>query len=214
VKRRRPAQASAARAAHQNVGRLERMRDYLYVWHDLEQHALVASGIEFNDLLPSLSSQGGVLLLEHESETAAHDSASSFSFVNVERLPEFATEDIYSWGNFVWVDYAHRQSLSVSDEEVAELLFFAHKARPLRRISLPSLENKFLAYAHDDGWYLRLYYSDWQNVEALLVRSVPTLGAQHLSELKQGVHGFWIRGGQVKEEEKTDDVDRVLNRWL
>jgi hypothetical protein len=190
------------------------MRDYLYVWHDLEQHAVVASGIEFNDFQPSLSSQGGVLLLKHESEIAAHDSASCLSFVDSESLSGLAMENIYSWGNFVWADYGHQQSLSVSDEDVSELLFFAHKARPLRRIALPTIGNKFLAYAHDDGWYLRLYYSDWQHVEALLVRSLPTLGAQHLFQLKLGVHGFWIRGGQVEQEEKTDDVDRVLNRRL
>lgn len=190
------------------------MRDYLYVWHDLEQHALVASGIEFKDLLPSLPPQSGVLLFEHQSETAVHDSASTFSFVDVASLPALAAENIYAWGNFVWADYAPQEAPCVSDEDVAELLFFARKARPLRNIGLPTLRNKFLAYAHDDGWYLRLYYSDWQALEGLLVRSVPTLSAHHLSQLKQGDHGFWIRDGQVRQEEKTDDVDRVLNRWL
>jgi hypothetical protein len=190
------------------------MRDYLYLWHDFEQHALVASGIEFKDLLPSLSPQSGLLLLEHQSETAVHDSASTFSFVDVAGLPALAAEDIYAWGNFVWADYALQEAPCVSDDDVAELLFFARKARPLRNIALPTLRNKFLAYAHDDGWYLRLYYADWQTLEEFLVRLVPTFSAGHLSQLKHGDHGSWIRNGQVSQEEKTDDVDRVLNRRL
>lgn len=190
------------------------MRDYLYIWHDLEQRALVASGIEFKDILPSLSPQGGVLLLEHESETATLDAGSSFGFVEAAGLSALAAEDIYAWGNFVWADCTAQEAPWLSDDEIAELLFFVHKARPLREIALPKLGNKFLAYAHDDGWYLRLYYSDWNHIEALLGRFVPSLVAQQLSELGSGAHGLWIRNGRVTQEEKTDDIDRVINRQL
>jgi hypothetical protein len=65
-----------------------------------------------------------------------------------------AAENIYSWGNFVWADYAGAKFPSINNEEVAELLFFSHKAKPLHRIALPNLSNRFLSYVHDDGWYL------------------------------------------------------------
>jgi hypothetical protein len=88
------------------LGGAIRMRDYLYVWHDPEQRFLVASGIEFKDFLPCLKSQGGIVLLDHQSETATHDQNTSFDFVQASDLSELAAEDIYSWGNFVWADYA------------------------------------------------------------------------------------------------------------
>lgn len=190
------------------------MRDYLYVWHDPEQQFLVASGIEFKDFLPSLTPQGGVVLIDHQSDAAAYDTNSSFNFVQASNLALLAAEDIYSWGNFVWADYASSELPPIPDDEVSELLFFAHKAKPLHKIALPSLGNNFLSYVHDDGWYLRLYYTNWDHAQRLIAGAASNLGALDVSELKQGTHGFWIRGGKVVTEEKTDDVDRVLNRRL
>jgi len=190
------------------------MRDYLYIWHDPEQQFLVVSGIEFKDFLPSLTSQGGIVLVDHQSETADYDTNSSLNFVPASKLSELATENIYSWGNFVWADYAGAKFPSINNEEVAELLFFAHKAKPLHRIALPNLSNRFLCYAHDDGWYLQLYYTSWDHIDRLIVETIPTLGASSISGLKQGTDGFWLRGGKVHKEEKTHDVDKVLNRRL
>jgi len=191
------------------------MRDYLYIWHDPDQQFLVASGIEFKDFQPSLNQQGGVLLVEHQSETAAFDVASGFSVAASARLLELVNEDIYSWGNFVWADYGTTNFSPITDVEVAELLFFARKARPLHGISLPNLHNDFLGYAHDDGWYLKLYYSSWEKIEQLLSTATPSaIGMLDLAELKQGRHGFWIRGGEMHNEEKTHDIDSVLNKRL
>ena len=114
------------------------MRDYLYIWHKPEQQFVVASGIEFKDFLPLLREHEGVVLIEQKSETAGYDANSSLNFVQASNLSELAAEDIYSWGNFVWADYAGSVFPSISDEEVAELLFFAHKAKPLHRIVIKS----------------------------------------------------------------------------
>jgi hypothetical protein len=191
------------------------MRDYLYVWHDPEQRFLVASGIEFKDFLPCLKSQGGIVLIDHQSEIGAYDPNSSFDFVQASDLSELAAEDIYSWGNFVWADYATPTFPSIGDEEIAELLFLAHKAKPLREVLIPSLGNQFLGYEHDDGWYLQLYYTHWNDVERLLAGVVPAmLGNLDVLELKLGTHGFWLRGGETHLEVKSHDVDSVLNRRL
>jgi hypothetical protein len=191
------------------------MRDYLYVWHDPNRQFLVASGIEFKDFLPHLKSQGGIILLDHQSEIASYDANTAFDFVQASDLSELAAENIYSWGNFVWADYASPTFPSISDTEIAELLFFAQKANPLHEVLIPSLCNQFLGYEHDDGWYLKLYYNRWEYVESLLVRAVPsTLGNLDVLELKQGAHGFWLQEGETQIEEKTHDVDKVLNRRL
>lgn len=191
------------------------MRDYLYVWHDPEQQFLVASGIEFRDFLPCLKSQGGIVLIDHQSEIATYDASTSFDFVQASDLSDLAAEDIYSWGNFVWADYASPTFPSISDTEIAELLFLAHKAKPLNGVSITCLGNQFLGYEHDDGWYLRLYYTRWEHIERLLAEVVPaTLGNLDVLELKQGTHGFWLQGGETHREVKTHDVDTVLNRRL
>ena len=191
------------------------MRDYLYIWHDLETQAIVACGLEFKDLMISLNTQGGVLLIDHQSTCQGYDAESRFNFVARSDLPILASENIYSWGNFVWADYASPTFPAISNGDIAELLFFAHKAIPLRTIAIPQLGNKFLCYEHDDGWYMRLYYTDWKYVEDLIVSAIPSnIGTLNASELREGGYGYWLQGGERCQEEKTHDVDRILNRRL
>ena len=124
-------------------------------------------------------------------------------------------ENIYSWGNFAWADYAAPLVPPMTDDELAELLFFAHRGRPLHRIALPSLRNNFLGYAHDDGWFLQLYYTNWQHVERFVNSAIPpTLGSLNASELKMGNHAFWLRDGETRQEKRTHDIDSILNRCL
>lgn len=153
------------------------------------------------------------MLVDHHSDTATYDADTSLDFVQASSLTDLAAEDIYSWGNFVWADYASPAVPSISNEEIAELFYFARRAKPLHRIALPSLNNQFLGYEHDDGWYLQLYYTDWERIETLLGKAIPkSMGQLDLSELRQGTHGFWLQGGMIHLEEKTHDVDKILNR--
>jgi len=178
-----------------------------------ERQFVIASGIEFKDFLPHLGKRGGVALLDHQSDAAADDTQSGFGYIKASDLPAIAAEDIYSWGNFVWADYTPPQFPAISDQELAELLFFARKARPLGGVGIPSLQNHFLAYAHDDGWYLQLYYSNWSQLEDLLSEAIPaSLGPLNLRDLEQGMRAYWLCDGDVFIEERTEDVDAVLNR--
>jgi hypothetical protein len=189
------------------------MRDYLYIWHDSEHQFIVASGLEFKDLQKGLSTTGGVVLIDHQSDTATYDRESGFHFTSSSALSELVAEDIYSWGNFAWADYVGATLPSLTKEEIAELLYFAHKAEPLCGNALPHLRNNFLGYAHDDGWYLKLYYKDWDKAAELLAAAIPmSLGRLSTSELRKGKTAFWLQSGEIHEEEMTHDVDSVLNR--
>lgn len=191
------------------------MRNYLYIWHNPKQQFLLASGIEFKDFLPYLSGRGGAVLLSHQSDFAQSDSLTGLNYSAAPDLTAVASENIHSWGNFVWADYDTLQFPSISDDEVAELLFFAHKARPLRKIAIEGLQNTLIAYAHDDGWYLRLYYSSWSHIEELLATMVPaSLGKLSVSALLEGKSAFWLSGGNVVTEAQTEDVDAVLARHM
>jgi hypothetical protein len=191
------------------------MRDYLYIWHDPEQQFLVASGLEFKDFLPLLANRGGVALIDHRSDIALSDKATGFDFVCASSLAKLAAEDIYSWGNFVWIHYTNPTFPTIDDEQIAELLFFAHKGKPLRTATFTSLTNNFLAYVQDDGWYLKLHYTNWRHVQQFIIQAIPTsIGALDVAEIKQGKRAFWLRGGEVFDEERKHDVDAVLNRRL
>jgi hypothetical protein len=191
------------------------MRDYVYIWNDPDKQFIVASGIEFKDFRHSLNTQGGVMLIEHQSDVAVHDSQSGFDFVSTSSLPELMDENIYDWGNFTWVDYKSTACPPLTDIEISELLFFEHKVKPLSKVFLPSLDNQFMAYVHDDGWYLQLYYTNWEYVEHFINTTIPSsIGILNIPEMKLGNHGYWLQNGMVDIEEKTYAVDSILNRRL
>ena len=191
------------------------MRDYLYIWNDPEEHFIVASGIEFSDLMDHMGSNGGLVLLEHGldwfTKYLEQDSNSELIYVPQTQIHELAKEDIYSWGNFSWADYACESIAGLSDQEIAELLFFARMKRPLDRIALPALGNKFLCYIHDDGWYMKLYYSSWDDVAMLMGALHPELD---LTELHTGKSAYWVSGSSIDIEEKTFDIDSILERRI
>ncbi|APA68491.1 hypothetical protein [Janthinobacterium sp. 1_2014MBL_MicDiv] len=191
------------------------MRNYLYIWHDPDQQMLVASGIEFGDFLPTLGEAGGVLLLKGDAAAAQYDAPSGLQHVSQMQLAALAREDMASWGSHAWADYQDAALPPLGDMDVAEAVFFAHRGRALRRPRIPGLGNRFLAYAHDDGWYLKLFYSAWDDVAQLLAGIVPAaLGTLDMQGLQQGDAGYWLRQGVVQAEVRTHDIDSVLNRRL
>lgn len=98
---------------------------------------------------------------------------------------------------------------------MAELLYFGHTAEPLRDVAIPGLGNRYLAAAHDDGWFLMLYYADWTVVTDLL-SSLPFPGhLQGQPVLFEGrEHAVWIDTNGLSPEEETSDIDRILRRRL
>lgn len=146
------------------------MRDYLYLWNDPKNRRVVASGIQFADVVQGLAERlGGVVLLKHEYEDGIHDPATRLDYVGNEGVVGVCDQDTCSWGDLRWADFTGTPSAknpfpSLAKEGLAELLYFAHTAEPLRDVSIPGLGNRYLAAAHDNGWFLMLYYADWNVV--------------------------------------------------
>lgn len=188
------------------------MRDYLYIWNDPVNQCIVASGIQFRDISEWIGLGGGVVLLNHGAkfvdEWIEHDRESGFYYVTTECIPGLAQEDTYSWGDFAWADYAGDGLPNIPDPEMAELLFFGHTGRPLCQVAIPSINNKYLCYIHDDGWFLRLFYSSWDEVAGLIGGLYPQLD---LDELSSGHTAYWVSGNSVEVEEKSLDIDLILN---
>lgn len=190
------------------------MRHYLYIWHDPAEQMIVASGIEFRDLLPALLDAGGVLLLKGDARVAQ----TGMLHVPRQQLPTLASEDIAAWGSHAWADYADDAAAVLpppDDARLAEARYFARHGTPQHQPRIAVLRNRFIAYAHDDGWYLKLFYSAWSDVADFLAAAVPAaIGALDMAALQRGDAGCWLQGGVAHAEVKTHDIDSVLNRRL
>jgi hypothetical protein len=73
-------------------------------------------------------------------------------------MDAFSQAKVDQTGNFSCTDVAQLDDLEhITNDELAELLFFAHKVQPLREISIGSLKNRWLYYSHDDDWVAWIY---------------------------------------------------------
>lgn len=191
------------------------MRDYLYIWHDPSEHLLFASGIEFKDISPTLSCSGGIVLLKHECDDPEFDPNSGFDYLSGEKLSALPEEDLYSWGDFRFIDFKQDHFPAITKQEVSELLYFEHTSTPFGAPILPSLENRFMVSIHDDGWLFKAYYSDWQNAFDLL-SALPLLKARPevIECLHRGSDAFWVTELVAETEDRTYDIDQMLNRRL
>lgn len=197
------------------------MRKYLYLWHQPEANRLVASGIEFRDFLPELASSGGIVLLRHRFDEATHDAASRFDYVSSAAFGTLNAEDVNGFGDFVWADFGREVSLEkLSDPAIAALAFFGHAARPLDGVvPIEGLANRRLCYAHDDGWYSRLFYRDWDALSPMLSRHLsalldPASAATTLERVRRGETAAWCADGRVIACEGTEGIDALQNRHL
>jgi hypothetical protein len=183
------------------------LRHYLYIWHDPDERMLVASGIEFNDVLPALLDADGIVLRRGGAGTVRKPAA--WQALARQHLPALAEEDLHACGSHAWADY-HGTPPAHGDADVTAML--GHRGA---RTPLPVLRGRFLAFAHDDGWYLKLLYAGWDDVVQLLAAAIPpTLGALDMDALQQGSDGYWLQDGTVQVELKNHDIDSVLNRRL
>ncbi|MDQ0878930.1 hypothetical protein QFZ77_007589 [Paenibacillus sp. V4I3] len=57
---------------------------------------------------------------------------------------------------------------ALSNIQIAELLFFSHLARPLHNVP----KERFAYFAHDDGWFNKLYVTDLHDYEMLLSKVI------------------------------------------
>lgn len=193
------------------------MRDYLYFWHEPKNQCVVTSGIEFKDVATHMGRSGGLLLLRHRCKAHSMDFAFGFDCAAGAELEQLCHEDIYSWGDIRWADYAHPNHPPdrMTKQDVAEVLYFGHCGEPFANIPIPSLNNRFLASGHDDGWYLKIYYSAWSNMAELLSQLKWNWSAEARARILAGVQcAVWIDTSGMTDEAATHDIDSVMSRCL
>lgn len=183
----------------------------MYIWHEPAERMLVASGLEFRDVIPALAGAGGIVLRRGGAGTARQ--AAAWQALAPQQLPALAHEDMHAWGSHAWADWqadCHGRRPACLDGDVAAMLDHQGACAPL-----PALRGRFLAFAHDDGWYLKLLYAAWDDAARLLAGAIPpALGTLDMDALEQGSDGYWLQDGTLQVELKTHDIDSVLNRRL
>jgi hypothetical protein len=133
------------------------LRSYTYIWHNRDQHFVVASGIEGRDVLALLDDEDCLLLLSRVAEEGFElraDPQTRMEFARATDIAKLPQEQVYSWGDFCWVDFRGETFPKLSKQELAEILYFGQMVQPFGQIRIPGLGNRFLL-GQSGFWFTR-----------------------------------------------------------
>lgn len=134
-----------------------------YINANFNEKYFLCYGMEFNDFIKSNSVElNNILITDGSLSDSNFNSTWLLDTVNgAEAIKNLADEDLYSLGNFCWIDYDNEVNLdNCTPEEKAEVLYLKHFLEPLKSASIDTINNSFVYLSHDDGWYCKLYCRD------------------------------------------------------
>lgn len=143
------------------------IRDLIYVnGNEYANKCFYSYGIEFYEFMSSVEHRPeNLILLKHKFDNTQLNLASRFEYTTTQEIDELIEDDVYGYGDFCWVDFNKEEDLdNLSSLQIAELLYFGHLAKPLHVIP----KHRFAYYAHDDGWFNKIYVSELLDYELIL----------------------------------------------
>ncbi|GAB6109939.1 hypothetical protein [Fusibacter bizertensis] len=149
-------------------------RDIIYLYYEKDKNKVISYGIEFREFMASIDVKPeNMLILQGEFGTS-FDFTTLCEYCTKEDLDEFLKEDVYSYGNFSWVDFETIEGLSsLGPQEVAELFYLAKLWHPIKTAYFKKLNNRFSYNAHDDGWINHIFYNNEADFVEVIQNIIP-----------------------------------------
>ncbi|MFF2484625.1 hypothetical protein [Paenibacillus sp. NPDC058071] len=145
-------------------------KDIIYMIYNENEQSVTSMGIEFIDFINCLTIEpNNILLLESGYTGEDFHYGLRLEFVRKENLNDLYKENVYSYGDFCWVDFDELITIdNLTPHEKAELLYLGHYKQPLGSPFFEKLNNKYVYLSHDDGWFNKIFYKDKnQYIDAL-----------------------------------------------
>ena len=138
---------------------MNKSHDLFYVNANFEKQYFLYNGMGFHEFLKCCPIELNNILVTRGYLTGNYNRYWGLIAINnKEAISELLKEDIYNLGDFHWLDYNSEDNLiNCTPEEQAEVLYFSHFWRPLKKPFFNRIDNNFAYFSHDDGWLCMLY---------------------------------------------------------
>jgi hypothetical protein len=152
---------------------MDKIRDLVYINYENKLNKVISYGIEFREFMKALYKRpNNILILEGDYGTN-FDFTTNCEYCISKDIDDFLQEDVYSYGNFSWIDFESVEGLkSLDPEEVAELFYLGKMWEPVKDTFFKKLKNRFVYTAHDDGWINHTVYNNKSDFEEVLSRVI------------------------------------------
>ena len=132
---------------------------FYYISIDIEKNKVFSCGGKFSDFISFISIKPENILLMKGNFYEGHwNNKIGLDYADKDNINDLILDDVYSYGDFVWVDYEDKDLIdNISPMELAELLYISHMKIPLNTPFLKSLNNNYIYLAHDDNYWTKIY---------------------------------------------------------
>jgi len=155
------------------VGNVKNKFTQIYAKLSPERNEAVFSGIKFVDFIECVPIPIENILLSKPVGTG-NRYFRCFELLEGEcDISKLKLQNIYSYGDFCFVDYANLELVNqLTEEQIAELLYLMHMHKPLKSPFFSPLQNNYVYLSHDDGWYCKLYCKEQQDLTSVLFNKI------------------------------------------
>ncbi len=150
------------------------IRDLMYLYYDKDKSSIRTYGIEFKEFILSLDARpDNILVLSGDYWGTDFDHNTRCNYSSFEDINNFIEENVYHYGDFVWIDFEELSNLDdLMPEEIAELYYVGMKKDTITGSYFEKLGNKFIYTGHDDGWYNNIYYNNIDDFNSVLTNII------------------------------------------
>ena len=118
---------------------------FAYIKINEDENKILTSGIEFNEFINGINEKPkNVLILDGYPINSNRHFKLGLDYVKNCDLEEFYKEDVYSFGDFSWIDFEEEENLEKVDELLlSKLLYLRHRCKPLDTCFFDNLKNQY-----------------------------------------------------------------------
>lgn len=147
-----------------------KLRDFYYTVCDFEKNEVFSCGATFLDFMKFIGDKPeNILLLKSLFGDGQWNDEIRLDYVDSDNMINLINDDVYSYGDFCWVDYKDFSKIeNISKMELAELLYLGHMFQPLYEANMKWLDNKYVYTAHDDDFYSRVFMEDINEYKSVI----------------------------------------------
>lgn len=145
-------------------------RDFYYTVCDFEENKVFSCGATFLDFMKFIKIKpNNILLLNSSFGDGKYNRDIGLDYVDSENMESLINDDVYSYGDFCWVDYDDISVIdNISKIELAEVLYIGHMFEPLHKANINWLNNKYIYTGHDDDYWTKIYMEDIQEYKNVI----------------------------------------------
>ncbi|NGP46350.1 hypothetical protein G4V62_15875 [Bacillaceae bacterium SIJ1] len=159
----------------------DKRKSLFYILNLQEQQMVLTHGMSFYDFRKATRFPlKNVLLLKEDSLLPDVNLHTMLPYATAETMPLL---DKKTEGKMCWVDVDDMESVNtLTDIDIAHLLFLGHKMGPVRTPFSPVLHNRYAFLSQDDGFYTKIYYQKATNYIFLFGQFITSQYAKHLQK--------------------------------